>query len=139
MEWLEITINTRHELLEPLTARLEGLGEEGREALGPLGEILGRYDCREQRAGLAAVRGRLEELSALARADSRRRGYGTQCMSFIFNHLREQGFRYLSLWVFQENQRAAAFYRKLGFSPDGAERPVAPDSDILEVRFLREL
>ena len=55
-------------------ARLEGLGEEGREALGPLGEILGRYDCREQRAGLAAVRGRLEELSALARADSRRRG-----------------------------------------------------------------
>ena len=68
-----------------------------------------------------------------------RRGYGTQCMSLIFNHLREQGFRYLSLWVFQENQRAAAFYRKLGFSPDGAERPVAPDSDILEVRFLREL
>ena len=48
--------------------------EEGREALGPLGEILGRYDCREQRAGLAAVRGRLEELSVLARADSRRRG-----------------------------------------------------------------
>ena len=44
------------------------------EALGPLGEILGRYDCREQRAGLAAVRGRLEELSVLARADSRRRG-----------------------------------------------------------------
>ena len=55
-------------------ARLEAMGEEGREALGPLGEILGRYDCREQRAGLAAVRGRLEELSALARADSRRRG-----------------------------------------------------------------
>ena len=56
------------------TARLESLGEEGREALAPLGEILGRYDCQAQRAGLAAVRGRLEELSGLVRADSRRRG-----------------------------------------------------------------
>ena len=55
-------------------ARLDILGEEGRAALAPLGEILGRYDCQEQRVGLAAVRGRLEELAVLARADSRRRG-----------------------------------------------------------------
>lgn len=61
-------------LWQDQVARLEGLGEEGREALAPLGELLGRYDCQEQRAGLAAVRGRLEELAALARADSRRRG-----------------------------------------------------------------
>ena len=67
------------------------------------------------------------------------RGFGTQCMSFIFNHLREQGYRYLSLWAFEENQNAAAFYRKLGFASDGARRPVASDSPILEIRFIREL
>ena len=68
-----------------------------------------------------------------------RRGYGTQCMSFIFNHLQEQGYRAVSLWVFQESHSGAAFYRKLGFVPDGATRPVAPDSDIQMVRFRREL
>lgn len=68
-----------------------------------------------------------------------RRGYGTQCMSFIFNHLQELGCERISLWAFKENFSAAAFYRKLGFATDGAEQTVAPDSDILEIRFIREL
>ncbi len=56
------------------TACLAGLSGEGKEILAPLGEVLGRYDCRDQREGVAAVRGQLEELAARAREDSRRQG-----------------------------------------------------------------
>ena len=48
------------------------LGEEGRRCLAALGDCLGRWDSGEQRRGMAAVRGRLEELAALAREERRR-------------------------------------------------------------------
>ena len=50
------------------------LGSEGQAVLAPLGDALGRYDEERQREALAAVRRRLEELSARLEEDSRRRG-----------------------------------------------------------------
>ena len=50
------------------------LGEEGRHCLAALGDCLGRWDSGAQRQGIAAVRGRLEELAALAREERRRQG-----------------------------------------------------------------
>ena len=42
-----------------------------------------------------------------------------------------------SLWVFEANPRARAFYSKHGFRPDGA-RKLDDDTGIWEVRLLRE-
>lgn len=50
------------QLWEGCVASLEGLSPAGKSTLAPLGEILGRYDSREQRACIAAVRRRLETL-----------------------------------------------------------------------------
>lgn len=40
------------------------------------------------------------------------------------------------LWVFENNPRAHAFYRKLGFRSDGS-RQVDPDTGVVEVRLVR--
>lgn len=53
--------------------RLE-LGEDGRQALLPLGDILGRCGCEDQRRGAETVRRRLTELAARAEEDRRRQG-----------------------------------------------------------------
>ena len=50
------------QLWEGCVASLEGLSSAGKSTLAPLGEILGRYDSREQCACIAAVRKRLEAL-----------------------------------------------------------------------------
>ena len=40
------------------------------------------------------------------------------------------------LWVLRGNERAAAYYRKRGFVPDGATKPL-PGTDVLEDRMVR--
>ena len=40
------------------------------------------------------------------------------------------------LWVFEQNPRAQAFYRKVGFEPDGTSR-VDPDTGVPEIRMIR--
>ena len=60
-------------LWEKCVTRTEELIPEGKACLAPLGEILGRYDSREQRICVAAVRRRLENLRERegARCESR--------------------------------------------------------------------
>lgn len=42
------------------------------------------------------------------------------------------------LWVLEENQRARAFYRKSGFSPDGARKAQTWDgAELQEIRLVR--
>lgn len=50
------------------------LGEEGRQTLRQLGDILGRCTGTDQRRGAAAIRRRLEELTARLEEDRRRQG-----------------------------------------------------------------
>ncbi len=50
------------------------LGEEGRGALLPLGEVLGRYDSQAQLESVSAARRQLEELAARCEAEGRRQG-----------------------------------------------------------------
>jgi TonB family protein len=46
-------------------------------------------------------------------------GYGGQLMKWCEEELVRQGFRDASLWVFEVNSRARAFYQRLGYSFDG--------------------
>ena len=57
-----------------LAAGCDDLGREGQACLARLGDVLGRYDAREQRQAVAAVRLRLEELAGQSRAERRSQG-----------------------------------------------------------------
>ena len=54
--------------------QLSQLGEEGQAILLPLGQVLGRFDAREQREAAAAVRRGLEELACRWEEERRRQG-----------------------------------------------------------------
>lgn len=58
-----------------LAAEREELGDDGRQALLPLGDTLGRCDCQEQGKAVDCVRRRLEELAR--RAEEVHRSQGT--------------------------------------------------------------
>ena len=64
-----------------------------------------------------------------------RKGYGTQCMSFILSHAKTQGSSCIILWVLEANTRARTFYQKAGMTPDGARKPVSPGSAVDEIRY----
>lgn len=49
------------------------------------------------------------------------RGAGRTLMEHVTDDLRDRGFRDACLWVVQVNERAQAFYRALGFAPDGRD------------------
>jgi ribosomal protein S18 acetylase RimI-like enzyme len=46
----------------------------------------------------------------------------------------------LVLWVTEVNDRAKAFYRRMGFTPTGARQPVRPDEpDHIEAQMILDL
>ncbi len=49
------------------------------------------------------------------------RGAGRALMEHVRQDLRRQGFHAWCLWVVQRNERAQAFYRAVGFEPDGRD------------------
>jgi len=49
-------------------------------------------------------------------------GLASELMKVIQTELLDAGFRKVTLWVFRENARAQAFYKKHGFAADGTER-----------------
>jgi ribosomal protein S18 acetylase RimI-like enzyme len=52
--------------------------------------------------------------------DAWRAGIGTALMHDAFKRLRREGWRAVTLWVVEGNQRAEAFYKRLGFTYEGA-------------------
>ena len=58
----EMDAQSPGQLWERCVTGLEELPARGKVCLSPLGEVLGRYDSREQRACVAAVRARMESL-----------------------------------------------------------------------------
>jgi ribosomal protein S18 acetylase RimI-like enzyme len=70
-----------------------------------------------------------------------RKGYGQTLLKEVVSYMRQDGYQAITLWVLNDNQRALRFYEKLGFSPDGATRIEAADSDwpLHEQRLQRSL
>ena len=60
-------------------------------------------------------------------------GLGRQLMNTLMRALREQGSVGLHFFVWPANQRAAAFYRRLGFTVISAEGPVIFAMDLRSV------
>jgi ribosomal protein S18 acetylase RimI-like enzyme len=53
---------------------------------------------------------------------STRRGVGHALLSASVSDLEERGFRPITLWAFDDNARALAFYERHGWRRDGASR-----------------
>lgn len=62
------------------------------------------------------------------------RGFGKPLLEAAVAALAGQGYRDAFLWVLEENRRARAFYKRMGFRPDGICR-----ADVIGGKAVREL
>jgi RimJ/RimL family protein N-acetyltransferase len=60
---------------------------------------------------------------------------GSALITAAFEALRERGFAQATVWSFQANERANAFYEKHGFTRDGGRRREAVWAYVDEVRY----
>ena len=68
------------------------------------------------------------------------RGIGRKLMEAAIASLRDLNYAAVKVWVLDTNRRAIAFYRKLGFAADGAEKvEQREDYRIRELRYSRNL
>ena len=72
--------------------------------------------------------------------NARGTGVAATLVDAVAGHAASQGAGTLVLWVTEVNDRARAFYRRLGFAPTGARQPVRPDEpDHIELQMIRPL
>jgi GNAT superfamily N-acetyltransferase len=67
-----------------------------------------------------------------------RSGIGRELAQAAISEARERSYREMVLWTFEENRRALAFYRALGWEPDGGKRPHRA-TGVSTVRLRRKL
>lgn len=102
------------------------------------GELIGWVSFGENRdADAAADVGELRALFVAPRAWGR--GAGSALVNGVISGLRELGYADATLWSFDANERANAFYERHGFSRDGAEQRRDVFAGALEVRYRRTL
>ena len=65
-------------------------------------------------------------------------GIGKQTMEWIKAEIHTRGYRQISLWVLQENNRAIRFYERSGFIADGTTKPSGL-ADTIEARYICRL
>jgi ribosomal protein S18 acetylase RimI-like enzyme len=68
-----------------------------------------------------------------------RRGVGRQLMAAGLATLEKEGYAAATVWSFEANDRANAFYEAHGFERDGATRTEEGWAHIEEVRYRRPL
>jgi GNAT superfamily N-acetyltransferase len=68
-----------------------------------------------------------------------RHGVGTALMTRVLERLAERGFEQATLWSFEANARANAFYERHGFERDGGTRTEDAWAHVPEVRYRRTL
>jgi GNAT superfamily N-acetyltransferase len=68
-----------------------------------------------------------------------RRGVGSALLAAALESLHDQGYTQASLWSFDANERANAFYEVNGFTRDGATKTEKAWAHIPEVRYRRSL
>jgi ribosomal protein S18 acetylase RimI-like enzyme len=68
-----------------------------------------------------------------------RRGVGRALMAAALADLSERGYEQATVWSFEANARANAFYEAHAFTRDGATRTEDAWAHIPEVRYRRDL
>jgi ribosomal protein S18 acetylase RimI-like enzyme len=68
-----------------------------------------------------------------------RRGIGSALLAAALDSLRDRGCTEATLWSFESNDRANAFYESHGFTRDGAGKTEEAWGHIPEVRYRRSL
>jgi len=82
--------------------------------------------------------GRVAELYALyVRPDWWSTGTGRALMEKVLARSAAAGYRFITLWVLRDNQRARRFYERAGFAPDGATNVLTGLGGVHEVRYRR--
>jgi GNAT superfamily N-acetyltransferase len=66
-----------------------------------------------------------------------RGGAGVRLFEAGAGHLREHGFPAMTLWVFEENPGARAFYEMMGLRPDGAREYYTPRGSTARLPEIR--
>ena len=84
--------------------------------------------------------GRVAELYALyVRPAWWSTGTGRALMEKVLARSAAAGYRFITLWVLRDNQRARRFYERAGFAPDGATNVLTGLGGVSEVRYRRAL
>jgi ribosomal protein S18 acetylase RimI-like enzyme len=87
----------------------------------------------------AGAEGRVAELYALyVRPAWWSTGTGRALMDQVLTRVSAAGYRYITLWVLEDNARARRFYEQAGFAPDDA-RHLLGDFGVTEIRYQRGL
>ena len=66
-------------------------------------------------------------------------GTGRALMHRVLARTSGAGYRFVTLWVLRDNQRARRFYQQAGFAPDGATNVLSSLGNVIEVRYRRAL
>jgi ribosomal protein S18 acetylase RimI-like enzyme len=101
----------------------------------PFGRIAGFVTFGESRD--ADARGLGEVYALYVDPECHRGGVGRLLMGEARRRLRDAGFTEAILWVLQGNERAASFYEREGWIPDGATREEQPYDIVSNVRRFR--
>jgi ribosomal protein S18 acetylase RimI-like enzyme len=81
-----------------------------------------------------AVDGQIEEFAVDPAA--RHRGHGSRLLNASADTLRSDGFRRVSCWV-GEDDTLVEFLAGAGWAPDGAEREIGTDDELVRLRQIR--
>jgi GNAT superfamily N-acetyltransferase len=102
------------------------------------GELIGFTACGENRdADAAAEAGEIRTM--FVDSGHWRSGVGSALLEAALEELRRLGYSEATLWSFDSNERANAFYEAHGFTRDGSVRTEEAWAHILEVRYRRSL
>jgi GNAT superfamily N-acetyltransferase len=78
-------------------------------------------------------------VSVFVEAAYRGTGVADRLMAAIEEWGRSWGAPTVTLWVTETNDRAAAFYRRIGFGDTGDRTRMGPTSDLFEIRLEKPL
>ncbi len=67
------------------------------------------------------------------------RGLGRELMDWDMQELSNRGFKYATLWVLVDNDRAKNFYYKLGFLQENRLKEIKIGKLLTEERFMKEI
>jgi GNAT superfamily N-acetyltransferase len=125
------------EFVPRLAEALSGAGVDS--TLAHAGERLVGWVTHGTNRDLDAGRAVGEVRAIQVHPDSWRCGVGSTLLEHALARLRDDGYEAASLWSFDHNARANAFYERHGFARDGASQRREFSAGALEVRYRRDL